>query len=307
MASISGPWAQSQAVNTWGETQHWAQCVSRSPTCGPQQQGWVPFHSQRGKQAAAQVTDLTGGPVLLLPLAPHLLQLLNVLPVHTLWKHRQPSGRLSDLDLHPTSPGQELLHSFAPAEPPPPNPCSPRGLPGCCWGSSGCLSGPPPHTALSRGTWHPHCALGTGGGPQDTSSESKLLAVPECQPLTFQMGNSFEEGSRALQGWVMTPTPISHGSPVPPTKGTAGGREAMRKGEGAPGEGRGGSVLGGFSAGTRRSRGIEKPGPGKAGCVHMCKRERDEGPISCGHGPASPGLWSQMVSVPLQSPPLTGW
>ena len=63
------------------------------------------FPTKRLKQLQASAprrgaTHLAGGPVLLLPLTPHPLQLLDVLPVCPLWKRRGSSGRPA----HPGAP-----------------------------------------------------------------------------------------------------------------------------------------------------------------------------------------------------------
>lgn len=97
---------------------------------------------KRGR-LCAWATCLTGGPVFLFPFGPCFLQLFDILPVHSLYKHRGPFGRPgSPLTVPMADPLSSTPAETHPAQPPPsPESPLPRGL-ASCWS---------PHTA----TIHP--------------------------------------------------------------------------------------------------------------------------------------------------------
>lgn len=125
--------------------------VPSSPTKRPEQ----------GRASAPHqgVTHLTGGPVLLLPLIPHPLQLLDVLPVHPLWKHTGPQGSQPTpvLPQCPPPPWRDLLWLLEPQ-------------------MSAC-QGPSPWYRSWRGAQRSLCSSCLGLG-QSLRSESGPLTIP---------------------------------------------------------------------------------------------------------------------------------
>lgn len=107
--------------------------------------------------------------MLLFPLAPHLLQLLDVLPVHPLWKHRGSSGR-------PPLPG-----CLPPTGDPPWLP-APIGT----LGRATTMLVP-----LFSGDSAPRCAPAAWGWGRAlyTQSQSQASRHLSSHHLTFQMGN----------------------------------------------------------------------------------------------------------------------
>lgn len=195
---------------------------------------------QPGGRRTPGEAHLAGSPVLQLPLPPHLLQLLDVLSVHPVWRHRWPSGR-------------------PPARMPPiPYPLALARAPQTPVRAAG--------ASAQRLSGHPlcHCSFGVtlisqlrseqpraGVEPISPRSESKALAVPSptisLQLSSERTGGGSAERWRWRQGKLLSCEPSSLGRDLCPRisggclspSQAAGCQERQSRGASMPREGAG--------------------------------------------------------------------